>query len=319
MNQIIIEIFSKLAPIFILIGLGIWIRYIDLFRKETVDDFKKLIINISLPAILFFAFLNIDLKFSYIFIFIIIFILCIVLYLMGLLIKKIFMIQSDYLEFLTTGFEFGMMGAVFFGAAFGMENIGYIGLIGLGHEFFIWFVYVTLLKRKTEGQSNFLQIIKNFISSPVIIAIILGLLFNILNLKDLLESFVMTKAVFQSLNYLAGLTVPLILIIIGYNIRFEFQLLKKGIPFIITRLTLIIAVVIFIDIFIFQKLFRLDKIFSAALYTFVLLPPPFILPLYIKKDNEEELSYVNGVIVLYSLFSIIFFSLFFVIYTFGFK
>ena len=45
MNQIVMEIIVKLAPIFILIGLGIWIRLINLFKDETIDEFKKLIIN----------------------------------------------------------------------------------------------------------------------------------------------------------------------------------------------------------------------------------------------------------------------------------
>ena len=227
------------------------------------------------------------------------------------------MLQSEYVPFLTTGFEFGMMGAVFFGAAFGMENIAYIGLIGLGHEFFIWFVYVTLLKRKVEGKSDFLITLKNFISSPVIIAIITGLLFNILNLKILFENFILTKALFQSLNYLTGLTIPLILIIIGYNIRFEFQIFKKGILLIISRIVLAIIFVIFIDFFIFKKLLHLENIFSAALFTFVLLPPPFILPLFVKKENREELTYINGVLLLYSILSIILFSVFFIIYSSG--
>jgi len=317
MDRIIADIFVKLVPIFLLIGLGAWISNIRLFKPETIDEFKKLIINISLPAILFFAFLNIDLKVSYIFIFILIFFLCCALYFLGFLIKKILKIQSEYVPFLTTGFEFGMMGAVFFGAAFGMENIAYIGLIGLGHEFFIWFVYVTLLKRKVEGKSNFSETLKNFITSPVIIAIILGLLFNILNLKKLLEDFILTKAIFQSLEYLTGLTVPLILITIGFNIKIELKLFKKGIPLILSRMLLVLIFIILIDFFIFNKLFHFESIFSAALFTFLILPPPFILPLFVKKKDKGELSYINGVLLLYSIFSIIIFSVYFIVYTSG--
>lgn len=315
MYQIVIDIIVKLAPIFILIGLGIWVRYINLIKEDAIDDLKKIIINISLPAILFSAFLNIDLKFSYIFIFLLIFILCIVLYFLGFVIRKIFNIHSDYVPFLSTGFEFGMMGVVFFGTTFGLNNMAYIGLIALGHEFFIWFVYVTLLKRKIEGNGNILGTMKNFVASPVIIAIILGTLSNLFNLKNIFERFLLTKAIFQSLNYLSNLTVPLILIIIGFNIRFKFQLIKEGISLIISRFFIILVLTFFIDLFIFKKLLHLDNIFSAALYTFAILPPPFILPLFIKKENEIDIHYINGVLLLYSILSIFVFSIYFIIYS----
>jgi len=315
MDNTITDIIVKLTPIFVLIGLGVCIRYIGLLKDDTIDDLKKIIINISLPAILFFAFLNINLKISYIFIFILIFLFCIILYIFGFIVRKIFNMQNEYVPFLMTGFEFGMMGAVFFGAAFGIENMGYIGLIGLGHEFFIWFVYVTLLKKHAGGESNFFSTLKNFITSPVIIAIIAGLVFNILNLKSFMESFIISKAVFHSLQYLTGLTVPLILIIIGYNIKFDPVLFTKGSYLIFIRLLIILSIIIPVDLFVFKKLLKLDAIFSAALYIFVILPPPFILPLFIKKDNENEIQYVNGVLLLYSFVSIIIFSVYYILYS----
>jgi predicted permease len=317
MNSVVTEIVVRLSPVFLLIGIGVWVRKIGLFSPETIDGFKKLIINISLPAILFFAFLDIDLHVSYLVIFAVVFAVCCLLYGLGFLIKKLFNIQSSYVPFLTTGFEFGMMGAVLYGAAFGMQNIKYIGLIALGHEFFIWFVYVTLLKIKTQGRSNLPATLKNFITSPVIIAIMLGLLCNLLGLKGVLEQFIASKAVFHTLEYLAGLTVPLILIIIGYNLQLDSGLLKKGVPFMLARMAVILCFFFLIDILVFNMLFRFDPLLSAALFVFFILPPPFILPLFIKKEEKEELAYVNGILVLYTVASIIAYSLYFIVYTAG--
>jgi predicted permease len=207
-NSIITDIIVKLGPIFILIGLGVLINKIKLLKPETGEELKKIIVNISLPAILFTAFLNIELKLSYIYIFILIFFLCLILYFLGFPVKKLLKIESEYVPFLMTGFEFGMMGTVFFGAAFGLNNIAYIGLMTLGHEFFIWFVYVTLLTRKVPGNSRFSETVKNFIRSPVLIAILLGLILNILNVKKILEDFILTRAILQSLEYLTGYFLP---------------------------------------------------------------------------------------------------------------
>jgi predicted permease len=319
MDKMVSEIVVKLSPVFLLIGTGVAVRKLKLFSPGTIDEFKKLIINLSLPAILFFAFLEIELHISYVAVFVLVFGVCCVLYALGFVIKKALRMQNRYVPFLTTGFEFGMMGAVLFGAAFGLENIKFIGLIGLGHEFFIWFVYVTLLKIATQGKSNVPETLKNFLTSPVIIAILLGLLCNALGLKAFLEGFIISKAVFQSLKYLAGLTVPLILIVIGYNLRFESGLFKKGIPFILSRMAVILVFVFLIDFFVFNMLFHFDPLLSAALFTFFILPPPFILPLFINKEEKEDMASVNGILLLYTIVSIGVFSAYFIAYTAGFS
>jgi malate permease and related proteins len=315
MEGIVSEIVVKLSPVFLLIGTGVGVRRLKLFSPETIDGFKKLIINISLPAILFFAFLEIDLQVSYLAVFVLVFGFCCVLYALGFVFKKVLRLHNRYVPFLSTGFEFGMMGAVLFGAAFGMENIKFIGLIGLGHEIFIWFVYVTLLKIAAEGSSNPVETLRGFLTSPVIIAILLGVICNLLGLKGFLEGFVVSKALFRSLQYLAGLTVPLILIIIGYNLRFEPGLLKKGIPLILARMAVILLFVFLVDTFVFRMLFQFHPLLSAALFIFFILPPPFILPLFIKKQEEHELASVNGILLLYTMVSIIAFSVYFIVYT----
>ena len=217
-----------------------------------------------------------------------------------------------------TGFEFGMMGAVFFGAAFGIENMAYIGIIALGHEFFIWFVYVTMLRRRSDvGQGGLAKPLVKLVTSPIIIAITVGVVFNLLGVKTFLESFSITQSLFQAMKYLAGLTIPLILLIIGYSIKFDFVMLKNAYPVILIRLLLVILSGIAIDFFLIKKLLHLDHLFSAALFTFIVLPPPFILPLYIRKEESENIMHINGILLLYSFVSIALFSIYFIIYSAG--
>ncbi len=52
MDSMVSEIVVKLSPVFLLIGTGVGVRRLKLFSPETIDGFKKLIINISLLAIL---------------------------------------------------------------------------------------------------------------------------------------------------------------------------------------------------------------------------------------------------------------------------
>ena len=144
MNETI-QIINQILPILLLISLGIWIRNKEFLAQETVDELRKVVVNIALPAVLFISFLNIELKSSYFIIFVVLFSLCIILFFLGKVIRKQFNIQHSYFPYLMTGFEYGMLAISLFGAAYGLDKIGYIAVIDLGHEIFIWFVFMPLL------------------------------------------------------------------------------------------------------------------------------------------------------------------------------
>jgi len=114
----IFEIINQVLPILLLISLGLWIRRSKLLAKKTVDDLRKLVVNIALPAVLFISFLNIELQGTYFFIFIFTFSLCIVLYFLGVLLKRQNKIKYTYFPYLMTGFEYGMLAISLFGAAY---------------------------------------------------------------------------------------------------------------------------------------------------------------------------------------------------------
>jgi|GEM_PF-4925638 len=59
------EIISKLIPILCLISLGKLIQKKQLMKQSSIDELKKFIINIALSAVLFIAFINMELKKEY--------------------------------------------------------------------------------------------------------------------------------------------------------------------------------------------------------------------------------------------------------------
>ena len=127
-------------------------------------------------------------KLAYVALFILMFLLCRGLLGLGKLIKQGLHIRQTYFPFLITGFEYGMLGVSLFGGAYGLERIGYIAIVDLGHELFIWFVFLALLLMQRDGLQDPNQLAQAFLKSPVIIAILLGLLLNVVvhpaNLQD---------------------------------------------------------------------------------------------------------------------------------------
>ena len=148
-----IQILNQVLPILLLISLGYWIRHKDFLTEAGIEELRKLVVNLALPAVLFISFLNVELKAAYFVIFGFTFSLCVLLFLLGKWLRKQLNIRHDYFPYLTTGFEYGMLGISLFGAAYGLEKIGYIAIVDLGHEIFIWFMFLPLLLSSWRNES----------------------------------------------------------------------------------------------------------------------------------------------------------------------
>ncbi len=306
------EIINRVIPIVFLIFLGYLIRSRSLIGEKTIADLRWLVVNLALPAVLFISFLNITLVSEYLIIFVLIFSLCILLYIVGLGIQSSFRVGTEYFPFLTTGFEYGMLGISLFGAAYGVERIGYIAIVDLGHEIFIWFVMLPMLLLKRDGAQNIRDVAKSFFSSPVVIAILAGIFLNVLGLGSLLGTLPVLGGIVSGLEFLADLTVPLILLLIGYGIDFRPAAFRSVIGLIIIRFAILVPLALLINIFLIRRWLSLAPIFEAAIFTLLVLPPPFIIPLYLRQDlDETERGYINNALAAYSVVSLILFIFYF--------
>jgi predicted permease len=308
-----IRILNQVLPILFLISLGYWIRHKNFLAETTIDELRKVVVNLALPAVIFISFLNVELKSSYFVIFAVTFLLCILLFLLGQLIKKQFGIRYSYFPYLTTGFEYGMLALSLFGAAYGLERIGYIAVVDLGHEIFIWFVFLPLLLIKRDGGQNPKEIVKSFLSAPVVIAILSSLLLNVLNGQQWLYRLPITGALMTTFEFLGSLTVPLILIIVGYGIKINRVGMKDALLVAFIRLGVLIPLALLLNIHLMQNLLHLDRLFQVGLFTLLISPPPFIVPLYARSNlSGEEKQYINNVLTIHTIISVTIFIIYFV-------
>lgn len=312
MNQTTTLIINRVLPILILIGLGYGIRRRQFLSESAIDDLRKIAVNLALPSVLFISFLGIELKPTYFITFTVIFVLCVALFGLGKLLENRFSARHEYFPFLMTGFEYGMLGVSLFGSAYGLENIGYIAIVDLGHEIFIWFVFLALLLMKRDEARNPAQLAGTFFKSPVIIAILAGILFNILGIQEFLYEGPVTGALIATLQFLSNLVIPLILIIVGYGIKLDRHGLKEAALVIVIRLALLIPIALALNHFLLRGWLELGKPFQVALFTLLVLPPPFIIPLYMPTGIAEERRYVNNVLMLYTVVSIVIFTVYFI-------
>lgn len=282
------ELVNRLLPIVFLLFIGIFTKKTRLLSDEIVTGLKSIIIKIALPVVLFTSFATMKLQLSYIILFVMVFLYCILLYGIGEVLHKTLpkMFSRVFTGGYFTGFEFGMIGVGLFSAIWGIDKLPVIMLIGLGHEIFIWFFYVPLISNKSDETFNLKDTVKAFIKTPTIIGLFIGLLVNVLNLYDLIGSTLIGGGVYTTISMLMPLTSPLILIVIGYSMTFKMLDMKEAFLYIIVRLIFVLSLGTLLIIAVFRIMPDIDPLLLQAFYAFILLPAPYILPLYIKDDKE---------------------------------
>jgi hypothetical protein len=221
--------------------------------------------------------------------------------------------QHDYFPFLMTGFELGMLGISLFGSAYGLANLPFIAVIALGHELFIWFVFLPLLLAKRDGIQQSSELVKSFLKSPVIIGILAGIAGSLLGWQDLLFQWPITGGMMTTFGFLANLTIPLILIVVGYGIKLDWAGTREASRVVATRLIILLPLALFINVFVLRGLLHLTQPYETALFVLMMMPPPFIIPLFMRKEAVAEQRYVNNTLALYTLVSIIIFAIYFVL------
>ncbi|MGO1368317.1 AEC family transporter [Senegalia sp. (in: firmicutes)] len=305
------EIISKIIPIFLLIALGYIIKQKNLVKEATINELKDGVINIALPALLFITFRDMTLKKEYFLVMIVTFVLLIILYRAGILINKIKAISHPLIPFVTTSFTFGLLGIPLFASVFGIENLEKISIFGVAHEFFVWFVFYTLLKMKFSNEKFSRDTVKGFISSPLIISIILGLLLNILGLDKIFFENTLFMGIDITLNYLSNIATPIILIIIGFGLKLNKIYLKQSMKLFAIRITTILVIGYIFKIFIINKIISNDPLLDYAYFTFLILPPPLSLSLFVDKYAGREYSEIaNNVVVIHTIVCVIMFVIF---------
>lgn len=291
------ELLIRILPVFLLLFIGFIMKKIQLLSESAVEGIKTIIVTIALPVVLFDAFSTMYLQISYFFLFLIIIVYCGILYLCGLLLHQMFprIFTHTNTKGFMTGFEFGMIGVGLFGALWGNDKLPIILLIGFGHELFIWFFYAPLISMGKQEKLALSKIILQFIKTPTIIAIVLGFLINVSGLHSVIGSTILGGGIYATIDFLTPLTSPLILIVIGFSMQFKGGNMKKMAFYILVRFLLVMSLGVVVLHVIQSFIPGLDPLFSQAYYAFILLPAPYILPLYI--TDKREATYFTQLLV----------------------
>jgi len=289
--EIAIDAFSRVLPVLLLVGLGALFRRTDFLSTGAIDGLRKLVLNVTLPAALFLAFLRTDMEAKYAVIIISVFGACVVMLLAGPLLRRGTRVRSEAMPSLMAGFEAGMIGYALYAAIFGAENLYRFAVVDLGQVVFVFFILAPVVMRWASGQAPPIsETAAAFVKTPVIIAIVAGVAGSLLGLADPLASNPIANAGLETLALLAAVTTPAIAIVIGYSTSFSAGSLSDPVRTLAVRLPIWIGLAIIFNWLVIDQLLGLDRLFQAAVMTMAVLPPPFVVPLYMARARGRDVS-----------------------------
>ena len=304
----IIDALARVLPILLLFGLGAVLRRRDFFAESTVADLRRFVLAVTLPSALFLTFLRVSLELRYLPIVVLVFAACVVMLFAGPGLARLVGVRSPFAGPLMTGFEAGMLGYAIYGGVFGAENLYRFGIVDLGQVLFVFFVLATVLTRRATGvMPGVRDTVVAFVRTPVILAILAGVVGNVVGLGALLDSSPLTSALLGTLALLGACTTPLIAVVIGYSTRLGRGALSRPARTVAIRLTAWVALAVPFSVFIVQGVLGLDALFAAAVMTMAILPPPFVIPLYMgsRPEDEAERDYVADTLSLATVVTLV--------------
>ena len=276
-----ISVTATALPVFLAIAMGMLCRSRGFLNREGVDTLKKVIINLTLPFVLFSSFATASYSLSSLMLPVVVYVLCTVLLLLGFVIIRISGMKSRLAPFLASGFEAGMLGFALFGLLFPDESMSKFAMIVLGQEIFVFTLYKMLLTRKTGLKA----ILQDYLSSPTLIAVVLGLIVGASGLYGKLQEWGVAVIVDSVTSFISAPTAMIILLTVGFDLVIKEIPWKQTGGLIAMRLALIA--------FCYGVLVLLNRtvlngmIFEGAALVLVILPPPYIIPVFSDEPGER--------------------------------
>ncbi len=137
-----------------------------------------------------------------------------------------------------------------------------------------------------------------------------GVALNLLVGRDALAAGVVGSAFLQTVTYLSAMIVPVILVVVGYGTRLTRVGVRQAAPLVLVRFTVMLLIALAFNHVVVDLWLGLPPIVEASIFTLLILPPPFIVPIYLPRERRDELTLANNVLSLHTVISVAAFVVF---------
>ena len=277
----VISVIQTALPVFLALALGMFCRSKKFLTRDGIDALKKVVINITLPFVLFNAFATAEYTLAALILPVTVFLLCCVALALGKLIVKVFRVNSKLSAFLASGFEAGMLGYALFVLLFPHVPVSRFALLDIGQPLFVFTLYKILLSGKTDLKA----IGRGMVTSPILWAVFLGILTGATGLYAAMGKWGVVGIVDGVTSFVSAPTGMIILLTVGYDLVIR-EIPWKNTAGLIAMRLFVVAVGYGILVLLNRTILK-DMIFEGAALLLMILPPPYVLPVFADEPSER--------------------------------
>lgn len=295
-----IHVLNTALPVFAALFIGVLCRIKNILSRADIAALRKLAVDITLPAVLFSAFATAEYTGKSVLIPLIMFAVCLTALLLGFLLKKLFRQRSPLMPYLMTGFEAGVLGYGLFALLYPGEGSAAFAIIDLGQVLFVFTVYKGLLMGKGSAR----ELVRQAITSPVMCAIVAGILFGATGLFRALEPSGISGILSRLADFIAAPSSVLILISLGYEFEPKRTPWKKVLTY--TGMRVFVMGVLLAVLIVINRRLLGGMMHEGALVLMMALPASYSLTIF--TDAEGEQADIASTLSVMTLLSLLLFS-----------
>ena len=277
----LVSILETALPVFLALALGMICRKTGFLSREAVDALKKVVINLTLPAVLLGAFATAEYSASTIVLPVLVYLLCCLALGLGFGLTKLFRVKGRLSPFIASGFEAGMLGYALFVLLFPEVSVSKFAILDLGQTLFVFTLFKILLSGKTDLKA----IGKDMVRTPILWAVLAGVLIGATGLFGLMEKSGVSGVLTSVTDFISAPTGMIILLTVGYDLVPKEIPWKRTMGLIVLRLA-VMAVILGITVLLNRTLLN-GIIFEWAMVLMVILPPPYVIPVFADEPAER--------------------------------
>lgn len=277
---VLLSALQTALPVLLALALGMLCRKKSILTKSSVDVMKRIVIDITLPAVLLDAFATAQYDRSAVIVPGIMFLVCCLALVMGFGFTKLFGL-GKLPAFLATGFEAGMLGYSLFVLLFPNEPSSYFAIVDLGQVVFVNTVYKILL----TGKGNKKDILRDIVSSPIIWSIVIGVILGATGLYAAMGKIGVSGLLDALTSFIAAPTGMIILLVIGFDLDLG-EIRWKDV-FSLVSMRIIIMAVLLALVLALNKFLLGGMMHTGAVILMFLLPPPYMLPIFSTDESQS--------------------------------
>lgn len=275
------RILQTALPVLAALALGVLCRKLNFLTRDGVDTLKKVVVNLTLPAVVFAAFATAEYSLQTIAIPVLVFLLCCLGLVLGRLLARLLRLPGRVTPYLAAGFEAGMLGYALFALLFPQASSARFAILDLGQTLFVFTLYKALLSGGKETKSLW----KDIVNTPILWGTFAGLLVGATGLFAWMTRNGSAAVVTSLTDFLSAPTGMMILLAVGYDLDFAQIRWRETARFVVLRLAAM--AILFAVLLLVNRTLLHGIIFEGAALLLFILPPPYVLPIFADEPSQR--------------------------------